>query len=180
MSTDKTWIHRAFPTLAPAEAERCADALPDPLRNLLHDLSVISDEDQRRALDAAAQIYGAVIANLIAEKTRRPDAHRKRWLIWHLSEGDIFRKGTGLRVTRWLNASVARCEMFGFPPGPKERKRRSAIVTEVMKEMRAAVKSGRSPYVLPIHEEEHLRAWADFDALPDDTKTGETVTPSEM
>lgn len=180
MNTDKTWMHRAFPTLAPAEAEGCAGVLPEPLQHLLHSLTRVEDDTQRRVFDDAARIYTAVIANLIAEKTRRPDAHRRRWLIWHLSKGDIFRKGIGLRVTRWLNANAAGCEMFGFPPGPKERKRRSSIVTELLKEMRASARAGGRAYVLPLHEEEYLRAWADFENLPDDTETGETVTPSRI
>jgi hypothetical protein len=212
MSEDKTWMHRAFPNLAPAEAEDCvhglhereslnlegmvevAEALDDlPYVTPPDHIDALSHEEIRRRFlsgdepipDLATaeyirrklqhqlsgwakdffQIQSAVVANILGRKSRRTDAHQKRCLLWHLSDGNITRVGVIKELARKLDREAALCKIYGFPVGIKAKKVRTSVVRELIKEMRTDVRAGRRPYVLTIEEEQYVTAWLDFDDL---------------
>jgi hypothetical protein len=155
---DILWIRRAFPSLPDAEAEEIALILDEfhwhKMRRLM------SEPDPGGRCQELAEVYSRIISDLLADKNRKESAHRRRWLISHLADTHIERKGVGLTVTRWLSENDELCPFFGFPPGPKNKKRRSAIVTELLKEMRAAVRKGSRPWILNSRVEEELEVRA--------------------
>lgn len=163
MTDDKTWMHRALPALPPAEAERLVGGLGEQAWHELCGLMELPDPEGHVARMAAA--YSGIIADLLADRSRKADAHRRRWLVWHLSGGDIEPRGVGLTVTRWLDAHPQLCGTFGFPAGEAERKRRSAIVKELLKEMRATVLDGGQPYTLSKADEMQLEVVMAFEIL---------------
>lgn len=160
---DKAWAHRAFPTLPPAEAEGIAEGLGEIAGHRLRDLTEGPDPDGLRS--ALAEAYSGIIADLMAERSRKADAHRRRWLAWQLSRGDLGRNDVGKTVTRWLDAHPQLCGTFGFPAGDAERKRRSAILKDLLAEMRAAVRDGARPFTLSKLDQDRLEDVMSFTSM---------------
>lgn len=152
------WMQRAFPTLSPTEAEAMAESLGDVDRHKLREL--MATPDPGGLSDGLALLYSRVISTLMAEKSRKTDAHRRRWLVWRLSGGNLERNDVGKTVTSFLAENEAIAADLGF-----EKRRRAAIVKDLLKEMRAAVRDGARPYTLSAHEEERLATWLAFDKM---------------
>lgn len=163
MSSDRTWMHQAFPTLPPTEAEAIVAGLDEIAWHRLAELMLAPDPDGVRS--GLALAYSGIIADLMAGASRKVDAHRRRWLVWHLSGGDLKTKGVGRIVTSWLNDNSQLCSTFGFPAGVKEKKRRSDIVKELLKQMRATMLGSGRPYNLSKADEDELETIMSFDSL---------------
>jgi hypothetical protein len=181
MSEDKTWMHRAFPTLSPAQAEELVGKLSEPEWHDLCGLMAHAQRDDKRgrALADMARIYSLVISNLLAASLRKQGAHQKRWLLWRLCGGKIDERGVIKALATEIGRSPGLCSQFGFPAGPKPgaRKKRLDMVGNAVKEMRKVVRAGGRPFVLTAHEVDQLETLFEFDDL--DAETGETVSPEK-
>jgi hypothetical protein len=121
-----------------------------------------------------SRIYSTIAANLIAQNARQAAGpHQRRWLICHLSRDD-YSTGLGARVKQWLSEHQQACRFFGFRVGTDKEttQKRNNTVTELLKEIRQAIKNGERPYVLSGLEEEELKNWFAFDDI--DSSDGET------
>lgn len=181
MSDDRAWMHRAFPTLAPAEAEKLAGKLSEPERRDLCDLMAHAQRGDKRgrALAEIARIYSLVIGNLLAASLRKQRAHQKRWLLWRLSGGDIGRRGVIKALATEIGRAPWLCSHFGFPAGPNSKARlaRQRMTEHIVKEMRKALRDGKPPFVLAAWEVDSFELLFGFDDL--DAETGETVSPEK-
>ena len=154
-------MHAAVPALPPAEAEALVDGLDEITWHQLCDLMVVDQPDiepgeLRRRF---ARAYSEIIRDLLADRSRKADFHRRRYLVWHLSGGDLKRHGLVSTVARWLEENATAAGTFGFPAELSDRKQRAGIVRSLLAEMRAAALAGAQPYTLSRADEDRLETW---------------------